>query len=378
MAYQQDIRSGGKANIIKLIRCALWRRLIAMSLPLLLSACDSHEGADAMFIDYQQRVSNVLDIDAPTPQPPPNIHRFPEREERIFAIAETRLGMLDVYALRECRIISLVAERNSQLGKVAAASQHWLYELELWRRLQRCWNSPAAERLDSEGRDRLQRLLQDKTEQLPRVSWNALFGSSEWVGSFSRASRPLSPGEKASLGDDLAALSYLRHMVLNQYNPAWQPTSSDLEAHLQTLQQQPLTARLLRSLLLATQRLDELSQTLEARLADRPVCYKGHPNPRADNLYNVFITYFIGDIQAYLAELDRQSRAWLEAIDSLLNAYNVSQPSVNAYRDAWLSLESPTSPWQQFHASTQRHVTLWQRIWRSCGMMPGEKDPPGT
>lgn len=376
MAYQQGSRTGQKAGTVELI-VRLGQYLSLVGSLMLLTACDRQEGADAMLIDYQQRISNVLDFEAPAPSSPSNIPRFPDREERLFEIPETRLGMLDVYALRECRIISLVAERNSQLGKVAAASQHWLYELELWRRLQHCWNSSATQRLDAEDRERLLHLLQSKTEQLPKVSWNALFDSSEWVSSFSRTSAPMSPDEMASLGDDLAALAYLRHVVLNQYNPAWNPESGHLEAHLQTLQQQPLTARLLRSLLLVSQRLNELSQAMETHLADRPICYQGHPNPRAETLHNVFIKFFIGEVQAYLANLDRQSRTWLGAIDSLLDAYSVSRPSVTAYRLSWLSLDTPAAPWQQFHAATQRHVELWQRIWRSCGMMPGEKDPAG-
>ncbi|MCG7602039.1 DUF3080 domain-containing protein [Halomonas sp. McH1-25] len=377
MAHQQVSRTRPNAGFVELIMRIERMTMLAGALTLL-AACDRHESADAMLIDYQQRVSNVLDIEAPTPQSPPNIPRFPDRQERLFEIAPTRLGMLDVYALRECQIISLVAERNSQLGKVATASQHWLYELELWRRLRHCWNTPAVQRLDGEDRTQLRQLLQDKTEQLPKASWNALFDSSEWVKNFSRVSTPLSPAETASLGDDLAALAYLRHMVLNQYNPAWTPESGRLEAHLQILRQQPSTARLLRSLLLVTQRLDELSHSLETRLAERPVCYNGHPNPRAETLHNVFINYFIGEVQAYLASLDRQSRAWLSAVDSLLDAYGVSRPSVTAYRLAWLSLDTPQAPWQQFHAATQRHVELWQRIWRSCGMMPGKKDPDGA
>lgn len=349
--------------------------LLLAAIAVLLSGCSQREGADALFVDYQDRVSTLLDIDAPTPQAPPNIAPLPSREERLFPLEETRLGMLDVYALRECNITSLVAERNSQLGKVAAASQRWLYDLELWRRLRHCWDTPLTHHLDAEDRDRLLQLTVIKTEQLPKASWNALFDSNEWVGSFSRASTALSPDEQAfSLADDLAALAYLQHAVLNQFNPAWRPDSHQLESHLYTLQQQPLTAKLLRGLVLASQRLDELSRVMEGRLEVRPICYKGHSNPRAEHLYNVFINTFIGKIQPYLAQLSRSSRAWLEAVNALLDAHLVSRQAITQYREDWLALDNVNAPWQQFQASTQRHIQLWQRIWRSCGMMPGEKE----
>lgn len=357
-------------------RTGRWLMVLLALVPV--AGCERRDGADALLVDYQRRVSNVLDVDAPTPRTPPNIAAFPSRDARLFDIPETRQGMLDVYALRECGIVSLVARRNSQLGRVAAPSQRWLYELELWRKLRQCWNGDAVARLDSEDRNRLRRLTHRKTTQLPRASWNALFGSSEWVDSFSRASTALSPDDALSLSDDLAALAYLRQGALNQFNPTWSPSSRRLEAHLQTLQSQPLTARLLRGLLLARQRLDEMSQILDIRLAQRPVCYKGHSNPTADRLHGVFIASFIGEVQPYLATLTRQSRQWLEAVNALLDAHPVSRPAIDRYRHAWLSLENPDAPWQRFHAATQRHVELWQQIWRSCDLMPSAEVESGA
>ncbi|MEC9482301.1 MAG: DUF3080 domain-containing protein [Halomonas sp.] len=347
--------------------------IAVLLLSVFLAGCDSPRDANDLFVDYQQRVGNVLDIEPPTPVSPRNIGIFPSRDERLFALPDMRMGMLDVYALRTCRILPLIAERNSQLGKLAAASQHWLYELELWRRLRQCWTTATPDRLEADDRQRLLALTLAKTQQLPKASWNAIFDSDEWVGGFSRASHAPSPESAWSLGDDLAALAYLRHAILHQFDPAWSPESATLEGHLKILRQRPLSAQLLRGLLLATQRLEELSDTLETHLAERPICYKGHSNPRADYLYNVFVNTFIGEVQPYLADLTRASRDWLSAVNHLLSAFSVSRPAIDHYQDTWLSLSAPDAPWQQFLAATQRHVRIWQAIWRSCGMLPGEK-----
>ncbi|SHE85892.1 Protein of unknown function [Modicisalibacter ilicicola DSM 19980] len=353
-------------------------RWLLFGIAILATGCERRDGADGLFVDYQQRLGNALEVDAPSPRTPDNIAAFPPRDERLFDIAETRQSMLDVYALRECGITSLVARRNNQLGKVAAPSQHWLYELELWRKLRQCWDTAAVTRLDEEDRQRLHDLTRSKTEQLPRASWNALFDSSEWVASFSRASEALAPDDPVPLTESIAAVDYLRQVTLNQFNPAWSPESSRLEAHLYTLQTRPFSAEILRSLMLARQRLVETTGLLEARLAERPICYKGHSNPAADRLYDIFIATFIGEVQPYLATLSRTSRLWLEAINALLDAHQVAKPAVRRYRQAWLSLHDRDAPWQQFHLALQEHIASWQDVWRSCGLMPGAKDGSGA
>lgn len=363
-------------RFLKVKRCLLG--VPALMLLIMAAGCDQRTSADALFVDYQQRIGNALEVEAPSPQPPDNIGAFPSRDERLFDIPETRQGMLDVYALRECGITSLVARRNNQLGKVAAPSQHWLYELALWRKLRGCWNIDAVTRLDEDDRQRLLDLTTTKTAQLPKASWNALFDSKEWVASFSRASAALAPEAVIPLTQSLAAVDYLRHATLNQFNPTWSAQSSVLESHLYTLQREPLTAEVLRSLMLATQRLAETTDMLEARMEERPICYKGHSNPNADRLYDIFIATFITEIQPYLATLSRTSRQWLEGIDALLDAHSASLPAIDEYRSRWLSLTQPDAPWQQFNETLQQHVKHWQDIWHSCDLMPKAKNDSGA
>ncbi|GAB2785032.1 hypothetical protein GCM10027040_08950 [Halomonas shantousis] len=326
-----------------------------------------------MLVDYQHRLANTLGVSAPTPHLPRNLAAFPSRDARLFDIPEMRQGMLDVYALRECGIVSLVAERNSQLGRMALPSRRWVYEQALWRKLRACWANGTAKQFEQDTRQRLLALLSTKTQQLPRLSWNVLFDSEEWVQNFSRASRPLSPGEPVPFTQALLAIDYLRHATRHQFDPYWELDPQELESHLYVLQSEPWSARLLRSLLLATQRLDEASNSLESRLAERPVCYLGHSNPAAERLYNVFMLYFIGRVQPYLADLQRLSRLWLTGVDTLLDAYLVSRPAVDRYRHAWLSQDNPAAPMPRFQNAIKRHVTLWQDIWRSCGKLPSVK-----
>lgn len=323
----------------------------------LLAGCG--EGpAEALLGDYQRRLATALALAPPEASRPANIGDFPGPDARLFTIPETREALLDVFALRGCHIANLVAGRNNQLGKVAPPSQRWLYELALWRRLSGCWNTEVPATLGEQDRARLERLTLRKTDQLPRASWNALFASSEWVGSFSRASSPLPPGALSEVDAQLPALAYLREATLHQFDRRWEPDSATLEGHLKTLQERPLTAELLRALMLAERRLEEASRLLETALAGKACPTPANALPASPEAAR---------LAAWLDRLETASRRWLIAIHRLLDAQRVApRPAVAAYRHRWLSLDHPRAPWPALVAARQRHRELRETLTRRC------------
>ena len=342
----------------------LWRRLLLATAVTLLAGC-GEGGSEALLGDYQRHLADALALEAPPRADPDNIGAFPERDQRLFDIAETREGMLDVYALRGCHIASLVAGRNNQLGRVAPPSQRWLYELELWRQLSECWNTEVPATLSDASRERLSRLTDLKTEQLPRVSWNALFASEEWVKNFSRASAPLAPEALDEAGPRSAALAYLRETTLHQFDPGWAADSATLEGHFKTLQERPFSAELLRTLLLAEQRLDEASTLIEQSLArpDGEAC-PVDPGRLTDAPEAARLT-------EWLSALERAARHWLEAIDALLDAQVAPPPAVAEYRRDWLSLNHPGAPLPAFAEARDQHRALLSRLRRRCQSIAG-------
>ncbi|EPC03709.1 hypothetical protein L861_19435 [Litchfieldella anticariensis FP35 = DSM 16096] len=337
----------------------------------LLAGCDRESPGDALLVDYQHRLADALDTERPPSEQPANIGAFPDQDERLFDIPETRESLLDIYALRECQITSLIAKRNNQLGRVATPSQRWLYELELWQRLYQCWHSEVPESLAARDRQRLHRLLETKTEQLPRASWNALFASSEWVDNFSRASAPLAPDEQIPLDESLAALNYLRLGAEHQFDPNWRVDSSTLESHLQTLQREPLTARILRSLMLISLRLKEANTMLNTSL-DVSGCLEDQTDVNIAPLRGDLQQHYRTEIHPYLEKLRYTARTWLEAVNALLKAHDVSRPAVADYQYAWLSLDNPQAPWPRFQQAIQTHSQYWRHIKQECD--PSLKD----
>ncbi|WP_458524763.1 DUF3080 family protein [Onishia taeanensis] len=333
---------------------------LAAGIALALTGCERGTEADTLLKDYQQHLAAALDIVPPTPAPPANIAVFPDDDARLFEIPDTREGMLDIYALRECQIAALVANRNNQLGRVAPPSQRWLYELKLWRRLEACGQSEVAERLDDEDRQRLGRLTRTKAEQMPMASWNALFGSDEWTSNFSRASGSLPPDALDQPDDALAALAYLRIMTARQLDPDFQPDSTTLEQHLKTLREAPLSAQILRSLQLATLRLEEATALLKTASTE-PSC------PLANGVHRDELSARVDDqVHPYLEDLTRLAESWLSAVDALLNAQQASREAIDNYRHAWLSLDNPEAPWQRFLNARESHRQLWERLVQLC------------
>lgn len=306
-------------------------------LPLTLLGCTDPHQAEKPWEAYHQQLESALADGPIKTRSPPNIGAFPEREARLFEIDETRDSLLNVYALRECDITSLVAARNNQLGKVAPPSQQWLYERTLWQRLTLCWTSDVPQTLSSENRDRLRQLTETKTAQLPYVSWNAIFDSDEWIDSFARASHPLKINAMPSIESQLEAVRYLQQMVEHQFSLAWQQNSSTLEEHLNTLRARPLTAEMLRTLMLASQRLDDASDYLNEHATPDETCLPSWNRQR-------------------LAALSDTANRWLTAINDLINRYPITAPeAIQAYQSTWLSLQAPTTPWQQYQDAIKSH-----------------------
>lgn len=351
---------GAQFAIRDLIRLGLM-----MAVTLTLAGCERGTEVKALFTDYLQQLATALEVDAPTLASPPNIAAFPEDDARLFDIPDIREGMLDIYALRECQIAALVANRNNQLGKVAAPSQRWLYELKLWRRLEACRHSPVAQRLDDEDRQRLERLTRIKAERMPKASWNALFGSEEWTASFSRASGPLSPDALTRPSDALAALGYLRTMTARQLDPGWQPDSATLEQHLKALREEPLNAQILRSLQLTALRLEEANRLFDAAEAESSC-----PLADADRLPPLR-GQVKDQLRPYLEGLEQFASSWLGAVDALLNVQKVSRQAIDDYRHDWLSLDNPEAPWQRFLNARKTHAQHWQRLIRRCSNNDG-------
>jgi hypothetical protein len=130
-------------------------------------------------------------------------------------------------------------------------------------------------------------------------------------------------------------------MITQQFNQAWQHDSSTLENHLKTLQQRPLTAEVLRALLLAEQRLNELNAAI------------AQAEPDAGS------TCWSEALPDWVDQLEQRAEQWLVSVNSLFDTHAVSPPpAVSDYQQTWLDMQNPEAPWQQFQRALAHHRQL--------------------
>lgn len=340
-------------------RCGLAPLLLAGTGALLAGCGQGGAESDALLRDYQQHLASQLDLAPPPPATPDNIGAFPERRDRLVDIPETRAGLLNVYALRECHITTLVAERNSALGRVAPASQQWRYELTLWERLNACLESDVPERLGEADLARLESLAATKSEQLPTAAWNGLFGSEEWAGNFTRVSAALPPDALAPPAAQQDALDYLHALSTAPLSGARRPDPDALESHLSALRARPYSAELLRTLMLATQRLEEASALIQQALARHDACR----TPALPTGFDAPETRPAGD---WLAALEQAADSWLEALTPLFTLLDSPPAAVAHYRESWLSTTEPGAPLPAFRSALEEHRGLREAHAERC------------
>lgn len=343
-------------------------RLAALLCLILLAGCGPTDDGLALQADYLQRLNRALEADGfvAFDSRSASRYRMPPRRERLLALPELRIGLLDlVLDARRCpRLQQLISQRNSSLGKQLVPSQRLGYEGDLLRAIDDCLPHLPN---DAGLKATLQRLALDKREQLPAVFWNALNGSRE----FERYLRFADDALPQNLDEDDAALDALEQLAgigagLPQRLP---PSAEELEPLFFALYASDQGGELITSLASLRHSLDAASALLERRQARRPVCPLGRATPRGRILQNVFVKFYAGGLQPYLAQVDQRGRRWQAALQRLQEVDGI--PSATRAHLQRLAGEED-SLWREFRAATARHVEAWQALLNSCGLAPGQ------
>lgn len=335
-----------------------------------------------MLEDYAARMSNVLEteIDLELEQAALAIPVFPVKRERIVPTTELREGLWDVLDFRQCDMLHLISERNSSLGKVMPPSQKMRYELRFVSALQNCYQTLEAieepDETQQTFQERLAVIYETKLSNLPIEIWNGIYNSDELSQHFKLGKPPL-PLESISYGTSHNALETLSELTVLSGKesitlPAW---LDEIETHYEALHRSELGAGLLAGVSMVTHTLDRTAEAIETRLKRKPFCFEGHQPPRATILSNVFQKYYAGEVQPYMAIIQREGSRWF----GLHNAMIKRLPAPSAmqdYRLQVMALESESSLWGKWVQARERHTKAWQKILGQCNMMPGSNSTP--
>lgn len=348
-------------------------RLTALLLAfcLVLIGCERAPEASRQMDNYLQRVGRVLDAPwTPFQSQTLSQYRFSERRQRMLPLADQRIGMLELLVeSRRCQTLQQsVSQRNSSLGRVMPWSHRLAADGELIQALDDCIEvlreSPERQALLAD----LQVIATTKREELPAVFWNALNASSELEYYLRFADVPL-PVVPEPLSDQQAINALQQLTQLGQALPArLPPPRPELEAHFQALRHSVRSSELIHSLARLTHTLEQATQMLGSERAQK-LCPTGQPTQRSKVLLNVFVTFYAGEIQPYLAQVQRLGQPWQQALAELARVQGIPEQT-QQYLDSLVGADN--SLWANYQQQLEAHSSAWQEVLGRCQSRPGQ------
>ena len=369
--------------------------------------------------DYAERLSRVLDTPLPdtfndkitTPLP-----KLADSATLKHTIEGVSINLREFYALQDCELGTVVAERNTSLGKSQLPSQRLAYESKLLSVLESCEAALVdSDRVkDSESADKnavkkkqalaatIASWREQKSQDYSKTWANLIQGSQELRLALNTPERLFSVENNKDALSSVNALFYLsslnnmsfssgetasRHsnkaLTSNQdsvenvsvgvndnvssersVNGYESPIdSSELEQQLQIIRSARLPATLWHTQQTLTQNLSLLTSMLTTEL-DAVNCPNGRASDKAKILRNVFYLFFIEEIQP---------------VGSLVNQYHyklvplwedwLAQPSLHEEFKRYIK-EQTEDGFEEYSRAMKAHVNLWQGFLGRCNLSP--------
>jgi len=343
--------------------------------------------------DYAARLSRVLDAPLPdsfndkitTPLP-----KLADSATIKHAIEGVNINLREFYALQDCELGTVVAERNTSLGKSQLPSQRLVYESKLLNVLKSC---EAALTKANESNQRNAALAatiaswrEQKTQDYSKTWANLVQGSQELRLALNTPERLFSVENNKDALSSVNALYYINSLsnkelllsdmyssntassdteteATNENNSESIIESSELEQQLKIIRSARLPATLWHTQQTLTQNLSLLTNMLETEL-DAVSCPEGRASDKAKILRNVFYLFFIEEIQP---------------VGSLVNQYHyklaplwedwLAQPSLHEEFKRYIRQQSQDG-FNQYSSAMKAHVNLWQGFLGRCNLSP--------
>ncbi len=343
------------------------RYILLTSLLLALAGCNPFAAPGSMMDEYVERTARVLDLEprfsdiAPAPS-------LPRRRERLLAVPELEIDMLDFLSLYGCDLQVVVGEKNSIMGRVMQPLNRLRYELRFIASARECLPDIDDEDLAGSVRD----AIEGKLESLPVVVWNATWGVEE-IESLVTLAKGAVPVDAtgataAALGKDLERLN-AAIASLNR-----QQLALDLEFVGRVHQHWDVEYRAgqaLNSAELLAARLEDATSLIRQRVEGRPLCFEGKANNQARIVQSMFFSVYVEQVQPYLANVQRVRQQLMEPLARLARLQQAVMPgSFRPYFEQALQ-QGEGSVWHRLDQATDHHTRAWQDLLEQCGMRPG-------
>ena len=343
--------------------------------------------------DYAARLSRVLDTPLPdsfndkitTPLP-----KLADSATLKHTIEGVSINLREFYALQNCELGTVVAERNTSLGKSQLPSQRLVYESKLLNVLRSCEAALTKENESNQRNAALAATIsswrEQKTQDYSKTWANLVQGSQELRLALNTPERLFSVENNRDALSSVNALYYINSLsnkelllsdmyssntassdteteATNENNSESIIESSELEQQLKIIRSARLPATLWHTQQTLTQNLSLLTNMLETEL-DAVSCPEGRASDKAKILRNVFYLFFIEEIQP---------------VGSLVNQYHykltplwkdwLAQPSLHEEFKRYIRQQSQDG-FNQYSSAMKAHVNLWQGFLGRCNLSP--------
>ncbi|WP_199481536.1 DUF3080 family protein [Vibrio owensii] len=323
----------------------------------LLTGCNEWFNPEkAVFEKYNQRLANVLDTSESELEASPAV-TVPEKRELFQELPRLSLGLLESYQLRQCGLFNLLAEKNSQLGKVQDAFYDFDYQTNLLRTLNGCLNDYP---LSNEESTKLNGLYDQKWHHLTVHLDNMLLTSdamrkqltgSEWLPMESK-------DQVAHVRDAFLALD---EMYQTPYRTLSRLPDVTIVNYQEEIEKTRLVGRLYYTLIDATHWLEQTTQMLEAN-QDKIICGANRDTTQFRYLRNVFQSIYVDEVQPYMAFVDstyQQLDGGINLVEQRMAAHGANYGIEKAH--------------DQFRQKTLEHVQFWKDLFKRCGVSVGNQ-----
>ncbi|MEG3766444.1 DUF3080 family protein [Alteromonas sp. 14N.309.X.WAT.G.H12] len=340
-------------------------RLFLFAILVGLGGCIFSSTLDDDVHEYANRLSRVLDTPLSLPSPPPP-RPYPPREDLINRLDSISIDLTDFYALRPCQLSTLVAERNTGLGKLQQEAARWAYETNVLVALNTCAKQLAKDNPDLAAQ--IGKWHQQKLSQRHGLWANLMQLSEETRHGFSQSPHLLAAQNNQDATASITALSYLSALpdaplpADNEKFPL-----ATLNEQLKIISSARLPAKLWRTQRLLTQTLTSLTHQLRGPLAALS-CPDGHPSEQAEIVRNVFYLFFIEKIQPVASVLNQYHYQLEPVWDTLLSSPYLA-PKFKAYLK--VNTQEDFAAYQQ---AINAHITLWQHTLKRCNLSPKKSE----
>ncbi|WP_372771148.1 DUF3080 family protein [Pseudoalteromonas sp.] len=330
--------------------------LIILNFVFFLVVVGCSKAPDTLNLDYHSRLQSQLSL----PELIPYSDTYKLVKPTFQQIQTSKITILQLAKIQHCQLGQLIAEQNSQLGKMAGPSAQFIYQVRFLQLLPQCIKTLNDEKLIAQ----LNSVYIEKSSNIFFFWQQLVFLDAQLAALYLPSRYSLMEINEDNKQATLNTLHYLYQIkaALDVKQIEAIPIIS-LENHLSTLYKNPYLASLLRAMYEQIHILQQQNQAL-AKISISSLCKAGHNTEKANILSNIFTKFYGSKIQQYHNVLIREYDAIHPQLSSLW------QDSFSTPYKSNLLIH-PLDLSNSLKALSIKHVTWWQTLYKHCDIVPG-------